>query len=192
MRLAPVPLFYANNPELGIMKSGESSRTTHQAPVAIDAGRYLGALIIGSVGRNNSNNKKQEILSPFYSPTPRYWDKYPLTSELTDVINGSFKRLNPPDIRGSGYVLKTLEAAMWAFYRSDTFEEGCVMAVNLGDDADTTGAVYGQLAGAFYGETGIPTRWLSKLAHKEKIIEMADDIYRLSREPKEQKQETNL
>jgi ADP-ribosyl-[dinitrogen reductase] hydrolase len=183
MRLAPVPLFYASDPELGIMKSGESSRTTHQAPVAIDACRYLGALIIGIVSRNNSNNnnKKQEILSPFYSPIPKYWDKYPLTSELADVINGSFKRLNPPDIRGSGYVLKTLEAALWAFYRSNTFEEGCIMAVNLGDDADTTGAVYGQLAGAFYGETGIPTRWLSKLAHKEKIIEMADDIYRLSR-----------
>lgn len=199
MRLASVPLFYANDPELGIMKSGESSRTTHQAPVAIDARRYLGALIIGAVSRNNSDDnsnnrkkKKQEILSPFYSPIPKYWDKYPLTSELTNVINGSFKRLNSPDIKGSGYALKTLEAALWAFYRSDTFEEGCVMAVNLGDDADTTGAVYGQLAGAFYGETGIPTRWLSKLAYKEKIIKMADDIYRLSRELKEQKQETNL
>jgi ADP-ribosyl-[dinitrogen reductase] hydrolase len=55
------------------------------------------------------------------------------------------------------------------------------MAVNIGDDADTTAAVYGQLAGAFYGEIGIPRRWLSKLAHKEKIIEMANDIYRLSR-----------
>jgi ADP-ribosylglycohydrolase len=178
MRLAPVPLFYANDPELGIMISGESSRTTHQAPIAIDACRYFGALIIGVVSGNN--NKKEEILSPFYSPSPRYWNKYPLTSELTDVINGSFKRRNPPDIRGSGYVL-TLEAALWAFYGSGTFEEGCLMAVNLGDDADTTGAVYGQLAGAFYGETGIPTRWLSKLAHKEKIIEIADDIYRLSR-----------
>jgi hypothetical protein len=89
------------------MKSGESSRTTHQAPVAIDACRYLGTLIIGAVGSSN----KQEILSPFYSPIPQYWDKYPLTSELTNVINGSFKRLNPPDIRGSGYALKTLEAA---------------------------------------------------------------------------------
>lgn len=177
MRLGPVPLFYANNPDLGIMMSGESSRTTHQSPVAIDACRYLGALIIGVVG----SSKKQDILSPFYSPTPRYWDKYPLNSELTNVINGSFKRLNPPDVRGSGYALKTLEAALWAFYRSDTFEEGCVMVVNPGDDADTTGAVYGQLAGAFYGETGIPTRWLSKLAYKEKIIEMAEDIYRLSR-----------
>lgn len=182
MRLAPVPLFYANNPELGIMKSGESSRTTHQAPVAIDACRYLGALIIGVVdGNSNNDHKKQEILSPFYSPMPKHWDKYPLTSELTNVINGSFKRLNPPDIRGSGYVLKTLEAALWAFCHSDTFEEGCLMAVNLGDDADTTGAVYGQLAGAFYGETGIPTRWLSKLTHKEKIKGMADDRYRLSK-----------
>ena len=108
MRLASVTLFYANDPELGIMKSGESSRTTHQAPVAIDACRYLGALIIGAVSRNNSDDnsnkkkKKQEILSPFYSPIPKYWDKYPLTSELTNVINGSFKRLNSPDIKGSG------------------------------------------------------------------------------------------
>jgi ADP-ribosylglycohydrolase len=184
MRLAPVPLFYANNPEIGIMMSGESSRTTHQAPVAIDACRYLGALIIGLVNGNSStkkNNKKEEILSPFYSPIDRYWDKYPVTYKLTDVINGSFKRLNPPDIKGSGYVLKTLEAALWAFYCSNTFEDGCLMAVNLGNDADTTGAIYGQLAGAFYGETGIPTRWLSTLAHREQIIGIADEIYRLSR-----------
>jgi ADP-ribosyl-[dinitrogen reductase] hydrolase len=179
MRLAPVPLFYANNPEIGIMMSGESSRTTHQAPVAIDACRYFGALIIGVLG---GNSEKEEILSPFYSPIPGYWDKHPLTSKLTDVIiNASFKRQNSSDIKGSGYVLKTLEAALWAFYCSNTFEEGCLMAANLGDDADTTGAIYGQLAGAFYGEIGIPTRWLSMLAHKEKIIEMADDIYRLSR-----------
>jgi ADP-ribosyl-[dinitrogen reductase] hydrolase len=55
------------------------------------------------------------------------------------------------------------------------------MAANLGDDADRTAAIYGQLAGAFYGEIGIPKRRLSTLAHKEKIIEMADEIYRLSK-----------
>jgi ADP-ribosylglycohydrolase len=189
MRLAPVPLFYANNPEIAIIMSSESSRTTHQAPVAIDACRYLGALIVGLVHERSSstisnkdkNNKKEEILSPFYTPIDGYWNKCPLDSKLTDVINGSFKRLNPPDIKGSGYVLKTLEAALWAFYSSNTFEEGCLMAVNLGNDADTTGAIYGQLAGALYGETGIPMRWLSTLAYKEKIIEMADKIYRLSR-----------
>ncbi|HET7389198.1 MAG TPA: ADP-ribosylglycohydrolase family protein [Nitrososphaeraceae archaeon] len=182
MRLAPVPLFYANNPEIGIMMSGESSRTTHQAPVAIDACRYLGALTIGLVnGNSTKKDKKEEILSPFYSPIPRYWDRNPVTFELIDVINGSFKRLSPPDIKGSGYVLKTLEAALWAFYCSNTFEEGCLMAVNLGNDSDTTGAIYGQLAGAFYGGIGIPKRWLSTLAYKEKIIEIADEIYRLSR-----------
>jgi ADP-ribosylglycohydrolase len=68
-----------------------------------------------------------------------------------------------------------------AFYSSNTLEEGCLMAVNLGDDADTTGAIYGQLAGAFYGITGIPTRWLSTVAYKEKIVETADNLYRLSR-----------
>jgi ADP-ribosylglycohydrolase len=182
MRLAPVPLFYANNPEIGIMMSGESSRTTHQSPVAIDACRYLGALTIGIVNGNSSKkDKKEKILSPFYSPIPGYWDRNPVTSELIDVINGSFKRLSPPDIKGSGYVLKTLEAALWAFYCSNTFEEGCLMAVNLGNDSDTTGAIYGQLAGAFYGAIGIPTVWLSTLAYKEKIIEIADELYRLSR-----------
>jgi ADP-ribosylglycohydrolase len=62
---------------------------------------------------------------------------------------GSFKYRQPPEIQGSGYVVKSLEAALWAFYKSKTFDEGCLLAVNLGDDADTTGAVYGQLAGAF-------------------------------------------
>jgi ADP-ribosyl-[dinitrogen reductase] hydrolase len=138
---------------------------------------------------NNSNKKKEEILSPFCSPITGYWDRNPVvSSELIEVINGSFKVLNPPNIKGCGYVLKTLEAALWAFYRSNTFEEACLMAVNLGNDADTTGAIYGQLAGTFYGETGIPTRWLSELAHREKIIEIADEIYRLSRIQNQQQQ----
>ena len=152
--------------------SGESSRTTHQTPVAIDACRYLGALIIGAL----LGGSKPEILSGFYSPLPEYWDRYPLSNELHEVVSGSFKRLNPPHIRGSGYVPKTLEATLWAFYNSDSFEEGCLMAVNLGDDADTTGSVYGQLAGAYYGESGIPFKWLSKLAHKDLILEMADEL----------------
>ena len=88
MRLAPVPLFYVNNPQLGIIMSGESSRTTHQTPVAIDACRYLGALIIGAL----LGGSKPEILSGFYSPLPEYWDRYPLSNELHEVVSGSFKR----------------------------------------------------------------------------------------------------
>ena len=90
---------------------------------------------------------------------------------------GSFKRLEPPEIVGSGYVVKSLEAALWAFNRSETFADGCLMAVNLGDDADTTAAIYGQIAGAFYGIDGIPSGWREKLAEKELISNFASGLH---------------
>jgi ADP-ribosylglycohydrolase len=79
-----------------------------------------------------------------------------------------------------GYVVKSLEAALWAFYHSTSFREGCLLAVNLGDDADTTGAVYGQLAGAFYGEQGIPQQWRMRLAQRLLIESLADRLFELS------------
>ena len=99
---------------------------------------------------------KELLLSPRYSPIPDYWQAHPLVPAIDEVAAGSFKRRNPPEIRGSGYVVASLEAALWAFFHSNTFREGALLAVNLGDDADTTGAVYGQLAGAFYGEQHVP------------------------------------
>ncbi len=91
----------------------------------------------------------------------------------------SFKRKNPAAIMRSGYVLQSLEAALWAFHHSSSFEERCFKAINLGDDADTTAAVYGQVAGAFYDEEGIPGGWWSKIAmrrlsedYAEKLLEV--------------------
>jgi len=83
----------------------------------------------------------------------------------------------PPVIKGTGYVVKSLEAALWAFYNSGSFKEGCLLAVNLGDDVDTTGAVYGQLAGAYYGRMGIPESWRTKVAHPGLIESIAERIY---------------
>jgi ADP-ribosylglycohydrolase len=74
-------------------------------------------------------------------------------------------------------VVKSLEAALWAFHNSNSFREGCLLAVNLGDDADTTGAVYGQLAGAYYTEDGIPAEWRRKLALAELIGSFADNLH---------------
>ncbi len=176
MRLAPVPLFYASQPDKALEKSAESSRTTHGAQTAVDACRYLGALIVGAV----HGVSKEALLSPFYSPIPNYWQRQPLVSELVEVAAGSFKQRNPPDIRGTGYVVKSLEAALWAFYHSTSFEDGCLLAVNLGEDADTTGAVYGQLAGAFYGEAGISQQWRTRLAHSALIGSLADQLFALS------------
>ena len=73
-------------------------------------------------------------------------------------------------------MVKSLEAALWAFYNSDNFKDGCLLAVNLGDDADTTGAVYGQIAGAYYGEKGIPANWRNKLVQYDLIRSFADKL----------------
>ena len=120
---------------------------------------------------------KETLLSAFYSPIQGYWQDSPLVPEIAEVAAGSFKERNPPAIKGSGYVKKSLEAALWAFYHSETFRDGCLLAVNLGDDADTTGAVYGQLAGAFYGEEGIPASWRARLAQREVIEDLAEQLF---------------
>ncbi len=72
---------------------------------------------------------------------------------------------------------------LWAFHHGESFREGALLAVNLGDDADTTGAVYGQLAGAYYGETGIPDGWFQKLALRDLIESLADRFYPLTLNP---------
>jgi ADP-ribosylglycohydrolase len=178
MRLARVALFYASDPLEAIERCGESSRTTHGALTAIDACRLLGALIVGAI----RGVSKTELLSDHYCPVPGYWERRPLIGEIDEIAAGSFKRKEPPEIRGTGFVVRSLEAALWPFDRSRSFEEGCLMAVHLGDDADTTGAVYGQLAGAYYGEEGIPTSWRSKIAHRELIESFADRLEALARE----------
>jgi ADP-ribosyl-[dinitrogen reductase] hydrolase len=90
---------------------------------------------------------------------------------IAEIANGSFKHKDPPELIGSGFVVRSLEAALWAFHRSDDFREGALRAVNLGDDADTTGAIYGQLAGAYYGVNAIPQDWIERLAMRELISE---------------------
>lgn len=175
MRLAPVPLFYVQKPLEALNLSGESSRTTHGAPSAIDACRYFGGLIVGAI----LGTSKEELLSDRYSPVHEYWRTNRLVHEIEEIAAGSFRRLQPPAIKGTGYVVKCLEAALWAFYSSGTFREGCLLAVNLGDDADTTGAVYGQIAGAYYGEDEIPSDWRRKLAHCDLIKSLADGLHEL-------------
>lgn len=173
MRLAPVPLFFFfGDPAEALDKCADSSRTTHWASTCLDACRYLGGLIIGAV----QGVSKEELLLPRYSPVAEFWSRNEMCDEIAMVADGSFKTKQPPEIRGSGYVVESLEAALWAFYHSESFKDGCLMAVNLGDDADTTAAVYGQLAGAYYGRGGIPSEWLATLTMRELIEETALEL----------------
>lgn len=176
MRLAPVPLFFFQNPKEAIERAGDSSRTTHGAREAVDACRYFAGLIVGAL----QGRPKDELLSPGFCPVPDLWVKSPLAPKIAAVAAGSFKAKDPPAIRGTGYVVDCLEAALWAFQRSESFREGALLAVNLGDDADTTGAVYGQLAGAFYGVDAIPAAWRAKLTRRELIEQLADRLLGLA------------
>ena len=185
MRLAPVPLACWRRPKEAIRKSGESSVTTHGAPDCIDACSYFGGLLVGAM----QEKTKEELLSPLFDPTPKNWwtdkgldnkEENPLTAKVHAVANGSFKRKEPPEIRGSGYVVASLEAALWAFYKTDNFRDGALMVVNLGDDADTTGAIYGQIAGTYYGFGGIPEEWRNKIARYDDILQLAEGLYHFS------------
>ena len=177
MRLAPVPMFYADRPEEAISRCADSSRTTHGAEEAVDACRYFGGLIVGALGGVD----RDTLLSPSYSPVQGLWERSPLAAKVAEIADGSFRRREPPDIKGEGYVIPSLEAALWAFHKSGDFRDGALRAVNLGDDADTTGAIYGQIAGAYYGANGIPVEWRERLAWGDEIDKLAAGLYELSR-----------
>ena len=173
MRLAPVPLFYASDASKAVAMAADSSRLTHAAREAIDACRYFAGLLVGALGGVD----RQTLLSPLSCPVAGLWGREPLSGKIAQVAGGSFKDRNPPDIRGTGYVVEALEAALWAFDRSDGFREGALLAVNLGDDADTTGAIYGQIAGAYYGAEAIPATWRDMLAMSDEITVLADRLH---------------
>ena len=182
MRLAPIPMRYADEPGQAVYFSGESSRTTHQAVTCIDACRYLGGILAALL----NGQSKEAVLSPLFHPTNTAWDENELCSEIAQVASGSFKRKQPPSICGSGYVVQSLEAALWAFHHSTAFRDGALLAVNLGNDADTTGAIYGQLAGACYGIEGIPADWRSKISHFDLIVDFATQLHNQALQPQSQ------
>ena len=172
MRLAPVVLAYAHDPVTAVRLSGQSSRTTHGAATCIDACRYFAALLVGAL----SGLPKDQLVEPTFEPYPGAWDDEPLTAAVAKIAAGSFKERQPPDIRGTGYVVDTLEAALWAFASSDDFDSGALAVVNLGEDADTTGAVYGQIAGAYYGAEGIRPQWRERVAKHDLIASFAAQL----------------
>ena len=104
-----------------------------------------------------------------WEPTRQATQIAPFHPEVQEVADGSFHRKRPPEVVGSGYVVKSLEAGLWAFHNAADFRESVLRAVYLGDDADTTGAVCGQFAGAYWGESGIPQEWRDGLAGREMI-----------------------
>jgi ADP-ribosyl-[dinitrogen reductase] hydrolase len=162
MRLAPVPMFYAADREQALHYAAESSRTTHGAAECLDACRLLASMLCAAFA---GGDKEAVALGH---------DGLRLAEpKLAAIAGGDWLEKSADAIRGSGYVVECLEAALWCFWHTDSFEAAVLAAANLGDDADTTAAVCGQLAGAYYGIGGIPPHWLRKLVGRSMIEQMA-------------------
>ena len=168
MRLAPIALLFNPNMADVVNFAAQSSRTTHGAAEAVESCQLLGYIL----ARCLSGMSKDEIL--------RASDLVLAEPAVAALAAGAYRVKRENQIAGTGYAVASLEAALWCFDRSDNFADAVLRAVNLGDDADTTAAIVGQIAGAHYGIEGIPSHWLQRLWMKDSIVTLAEAIYGLS------------
>lgn len=175
MRLAPVPIYFAAlypNRVADLIGYGrDSSLPTHRVGQATSACAYMTLLLAALM----AGESRTDVLDPHWPMLNVLAATVAIHPDIQEVIAGGFRR-EPPAIQGSGYVVRSLEAGLWALSRSDDFASAVLAAVNLGDDADTTGAVCGQLAGAHWGASGIPDELLDGLAKREMIESAADRL----------------
>lgn len=168
MRLAPVALMYGHDEAQLQDMAALSSRTTHAAPECLDACRLFAV----ALSRALAGGDKQQVLalSSLELDSPR----------IREIAQGTWMGKSREQIGSSGYVVHSLEAALWCFARHNSFEAAVLEAANLGDDADTTAAITGQIAGAFWGRGGIPAHWLAKLHQEQDIRGLALSLHQLS------------
>ncbi len=183
MKVAPVVMAFAGEGRLAIEHAERSARTTHGHPAAIAATAYFAGLLLGAI---NGSTTDELLRGPEpFEPIGALWsDQRSLHPEVLTVARGSFRERQPPAIAGGGYAVHALEAALSAVHRSDDFEQAVLAAANLGDDADTTAAIAGQLAGAIHGVDAIPARWRELVHRGDKIVEVADALYDLAMRPR--------
>ncbi len=163
MRLAPVVMRHWGNRSLLRDVAARQSRTTHAAPEAVDACvAYAEALADAIEGA-----KRSEVLRGRLEP---------YAGAVGAIMAGGWRGKRRQDIRASGYVVHSLEASIWSFARTDNFRDAILLAANLGEDADTTGAITGQLAGAFYGFNGLPRNWVDRVAWQPRIRKLVEGL----------------
>jgi ADP-ribosyl-[dinitrogen reductase] hydrolase len=151
MRLAPVAIYHHRDQAMAEEAARRQSATTHRAPECLEASGWFSALLTRAI---NGTPKERLLASATISDG----------GKVGAIAQGCWRGKTRADIRSTGYVIDSLEAAVWCVDQAEDFEQALVLAVNLGDDADTVGAITGQLAGAIWGLSSIPDRWLRPLA----------------------------
>ena len=162
MRLAPVPIRYCeeDTEERFLERCEESSSVTHSSPACRSACMALGAILSRLIAGHDMETSLRGTLQTCARN---------LQWQVEVVLMGSYWRMHVDNVRGTGYVVDSLEAAIWSVYGARDFRDAILRAVNLGDDTDTTGAVSGQMAGARWGESGIPEEWLKGLYRRDMV-----------------------
>ncbi|QOV70669.1 ADP-ribosylarginine hydrolase Tri1 [Citrobacter sp. BDA59-3] len=164
IRLAPVPIYFRRNFAQAFYNAKIQSQATHCATEAVSSAHYLSCLLLLLI----NGYDKERVFSP---------QMMPLEPRVLIINAGEYKEKSRDQIRSSGYVIDTLEAAMWAVWHTDNFRDAILLAANLADDADSVAATAGQLAGALYGWSGIPQAWKEKLVQYDRIVSMAAALF---------------
>lgn len=164
MRLAPIPIFFHDDIDQANAMAMAQSRTTHSSDESIQACEYYCTLIVEAI---NGESKERVLGSR----------ELQAREKIRQIVRGDWKNKTRDQIESTGYVVHSLEAALWSIHTSSSFEEALVKAVNLAGDADTVGAIAGQLAGALWSYDAIPSRWLQALKQREYIVGLAKKLY---------------
>jgi ADP-ribosyl-[dinitrogen reductase] hydrolase len=165
MRLAPAALAAKGDAARAVFLSRAQSEVTHAAPECLDAAEALALVLNAGILGDGKAALDAAAGAPLSAP------------KVAAVAAGSWRGRTRASIRSTGYVVDTLEASLWAVSGSESFEEAVLKAVNLGDDADTVGAVTGQIAGAVFGFAAIPERWRRTIAWPERLAAKADALW---------------
>jgi ADP-ribosyl-[dinitrogen reductase] hydrolase len=164
MRLSPVAICHWDDEPSLIDVAARQSRTRHGAQEAVDA--CIG--YAGLISRAISGEEKVSLLFNGIDVA---------SPKIAGILNGGWRGKARHQVASSRYVAHSLEAALWCVDETSSFEEAVLLAANLGDDANTTAAITGQLAGALYGASAIPAGWLEKLAWRQEIEDVAAQLF---------------
>ncbi|KAI4114364.1 MAG: hypothetical protein LQ345_004834 [Seirophora villosa] len=166
MRVSPIGLVFHGDPARALEYAARSSEVTHPYPTNAEACKVYTRLIVSTF----ADASKEELAAVF---ADWIFQDPDLKSRLEKYSGlDSWQEVEAEQISSSGYVVHSLEASLWAFFTTSSFEDGALKVVNLGDDADTVGAIYGGIAGAFYGVETLPSRWLEGLEAKSTVDEV--------------------
>ena len=153
------------------------SSLTHRHPISrVACGIYLSIaarLLLGDAIPDAIQRGVDTALG-WYASYDEYEDGLDCWARIRDV--NAFKPLPEDEIRSGGYVVDTLEAALWCLLNTDNYRDCVLKAVNLGSDADTVAAVVGGLAGIHYGLAGIPSDWLDGIEGKKLLNDCCDSL----------------